>query len=705
MARVYQRKFCADGSINPQWKPDTRKRKSGKSGKSGKSKPRVTKFDRAEFVAWDSEGADIDGKHTTICLLNSEGRSAIDVQGLSSHELLEFMADGLAANPYAIHVGFVFSYDVNMILRELPRERIAELWERGRTWYRAAPGIRYLIRYRPRKEFGIWRYRRGVGKWVKDKETGDLVFKETGEGGTIWDVFGFFQSSFVKALKDWNVAQDVAERIQQMKLQRSSFSPDNIRQIVDYCREECVSLVKLMSKLHECLRVAGIPITRWDGAGSVAGALLKREGIKNHKLPLPPQVEQAALHAYFGGRIELLAYGNEPQSQFWECDVRSAYPSAIQHLPCLSCGEWIHNGVESDFTMVRVRWNVPDYAPFCPLPWRAETTGNVYFPPRGEGWYWWPEIESAVRHWGITPFTILETYTYKTECTHKPFAFVPQLYQLRADWRAAGNAAEKVLKLGLNSLYGKLAQRTGGRIVELKDGTKEWRDPPYYNIAWAGWITSRTRALLHDAAWDASQRGRVIMFATDAIYCDSRPDIVEGEQLGAWETKQHTGMTTVQSGVYWLGGIGSDKEKKKVRGFDTEKQRESDKPLERGGIIEHWRKRQSPYQAQITRFVGMGRALTGDAQWELWCKWHTEPRKLSLYPTGKRIDMINLDSGRRMVRNPRPHLKLIPTMALDPAFERERQGWLSAPTESPAQDGGASEVGTKIRTEHECLEI
>jgi len=674
MARFYQRKYCLDGSINPEWKPDRRKRKRGRNGK------RASKWDRGEFVAWDSEGAtDAEGRHRSICLLNSAGGELVEPEGIRTGDALRFLCEQLAANASKIHVGFVFSYDVNMILGDLPREMILDLWKIGRVKAKARDGSTFIIRYRPRKEFAVW-------NWKRDG---------TKTGGVIWDVFGFFQSSFVGALKSYGANPKVIDRILQMKNQRAEFDAANLRQIVEYCREECAELAALMARVLEYMKDAELKIARWDGAGAVAGALLRREGVKQYMATLPTEIETASRHAYFGGRIECLCFGHDPKTEIWEADIRSAYPTAAKDLPCLACGTWnrITRPTRADltrFSLVRVRWNLPRHAPFFPFPWRAESDGNVYFPPRGEGWYWTPEIVAALDAWGAG-IELMEAFVYTETCDHAPFSFVPRLYALRAEWRAQGKGAEKILKLGLNSLYGKLAQRMGARI---KDGKPE--NPPYYQIAWAGWITSYTRAALHRAGWEVMQRGRLIAFATDAIYATARPNVPEGEQLGEWEIQSHRGATFVQSGVYWCGENSDEKER--IRGFD-------DGALDRAGIVDAWKRGKTQFRARITRFVGMGRALTGDKQWARWRRWHTEPRRLELTPQGKR-EYMHDEYGRRLFPRRKPHRELIPTQATLPEWEFARQGLLSAPTESPLELAGlAAGVQQEIRREYEVEEV
>jgi hypothetical protein len=91
------------------------------------------------------------------------------------------------------------------------------------------------------------------------------------------------------------------------------------------------------------------------------------------------------------------------------------------------------------------------------------------------------------------------------------------------------------LKLGLNSLYGKMAQRSGRG--------------PYPDPVSAGLITAITRAKLIEAISQAPEA--IVMVATDAVF-STRPLALDvGEGLGQWEEKIWPDLFIAQPGVYW----------------------------------------------------------------------------------------------------------------------------------------------------------
>src|SRR6266542_3486129 len=204
----HERKQLECGSVNPEWKP----RPSGK---------RLPKPDTKFFVAWDGEGIDTgatipvpNGKgeaaeHILTLLACSDRKTARhlsrDKQRLTSLELLDFI--GECVQHYgkdAIHVSFFFTYDASHIMRDIPRDEVRKAYtgqdKKIGHFCRYGP---YLIKYIPRKKLTVERLRDNEretfcdknGKWHRNVEW----------RATIWDVHGFFQGSFEKALKEWSI--------------------------------------------------------------------------------------------------------------------------------------------------------------------------------------------------------------------------------------------------------------------------------------------------------------------------------------------------------------------------------------------------------------------------------------------------------------------------------------------------------------------
>ena len=387
-----------------------------------------------------------------------------------------------------------------------------------------------------------------------------------------------------------------------------------------------------MLKLQSYIAQLGISIARWDGAGAIAAAFLKKYNIKEHiaESLFPEQVIKFAEYAFYGGRIETLLYGDYRHTVY-HADINSAYPSAMLQLPSFAHGEWLHvttlhtreNVLESPLVgLFKVSWRYTgdhSKAVLCPFPWRSKM-GYVYFPPAGTAWVWGPEVKMCLEHMNKGRFKfdvrITESWQFFPDEDVRPFYFIQEMYDLRKEYVKQKNGAEKVIKLGLNSLYGKTAQSLGYRE---EDGRK----PPYHSMVVAGMVTSMTRAKMMEAALQCPND--VIMLATDGIY-SKKPFDVPGmystdKVLGQWEVEQHEYMTIVASGVYWYKSV-EKKENAFSRGFDKY-------TLIRIQVLEAWKHRVEMLNCQTTRFVGLGSAI-GLNSFEYWCTWRTVVRKLGL---------------------------------------------------------------------------
>lgn len=641
--RTYQRKFLDDGSINPAWKP--RAKETHRSGKSirktledGSINPRYqtrkrvhvkrkpapyksrSQFKTGDFLAFDGEGittgSGANERHRYVMLCCSNGAHIVNLHGLSTLDCLDFLCTQRESySRTAICVVFAGGYDVNMMIGDLTNHEVTALWQGEWVEVRG----RFRIQYRQRKSFHVQRIDRTRVRQPKPT--------------VLWDVFGFFQSSFVTAMTkyfgdDYPDLRFIAEQ----KAIRSEFDASEVATILRYCLRECAMLVALMDRVREHLQTCDLAISRWDGAGACAASLLRRENIKEHMSKgMPDLVLDAAQFAYAGGRMEVFQFGHSPNTTIHHYDINSAYPAAMLHCPSLAFGAWYHHArytddslIEAPFALFHVRFKWDKRTRICPLFWRS-CDGAIYFPHgEGQGWYWSPEVQITARMLSMGKLRgrmdILEVLEYRAaRNVTPPFAFLPALFEQRKQWKRDGIGAEKMLKLAINSLYGKTAQRVGGRNGQ----------PTFHELPWAGYITSRTRATIYAACMHAPND--IIMTATDGVYSLSPLPLPCSNELGEWDYKTHTGLTVVQSGVYWTDNAQQDEDGDDThlycRGFDADS-------LNRSKIVRAWRQGKASYPAKLTRFCTMGSALAGPKQWKFWRQWRTVTHDLALYPNG-----------------------------------------------------------------------
>lgn len=596
---------------------DNRKRKGDRHKKGYVPPPRVykkrpSKWERRSIVAWDGEGANLDsGEHVYNLLANSNGDYVMDFSGLGTIACFDFFMEHSSDSD--INVIFGGSYDINMILKDVPRENLIQLWDTGKTYWKT-----YRIIWATRKKFTVQK--------INENNKVAKTF-------VLWDVIGYFQSSFVVACRRWLGDLDVLVDIQEMKNKRSEFKSEDIESIVEYNKKECLLLVMLMERLFASLDEAEVQLLRYDGAGSIAAALLKKHSIQNYKGKIPTDVNRQAQFAYSGGRIEAIKCGTTTKAtNIYRYDINSAYPSACLTLPSYIGAKW-KKELEWDGTynsLVCVKFHFTKDAPFYPL-WYRSASGSISYPRNGYGVYWGVEVENLFKyHEEGVDFVIEWAYNCTLSNDDKPFTFISNLFELRKKFKAEGSMASESLKLGLNSIYGKLVQQAGYR---------EGRIPTYHQLLWGGQITAYTRSKLYDAAMQSPTD--VISFATDAVFTTKELVLPCSGELGEWSFDTFTGITIVQAGVYFLDAGTNWQEK--FRGFDKGS-------LNREQIVKCWEEG-TDYEARLTRFVGLGSALMATDN-TIWRTWRTDNRKLDIRPTGKRIAGTRTDyhKGLRVTR-------------------------------------------------------
>ena len=528
----------ADLEARREYDRARRRTETYKAGERARSKTRPSK-PQMRFIGVDGEGGNINGRHEYLLLRVGEHLLYNNSSPLRTVDILRWLT---SLPKQGIYVGFGFDYDVTMILRDWPEDKLRLLMNREARktkdgkGYLAVGHNGFLVEYLPRKFFR-------VARWRKDEKPRYF---------TVHDTIGFFQSSFVQALEAWDIGtpEERAE-MQAMKNSRSDFTEATMEEI-EYNRQECLRLAELMEDVRSATKDAGLAVTTWEGAGCLAQAMLKKNDAPR-RADLSKDLAISCRSAYYGGRFEILNIG--PIKPVHEYDLASAYPWAMSLLPCFEHGYWVNEFQPGNpYQVLKVRWATSPDRPWGPYPFR-DPDGTILYPSAGTGWYWYPEVK--VEDGAGEVNEILDAWSYVRACDHKPFSWIPEMYAERQ--RIGKSGKGKVLKLGLNSLYGKQAQSVG--------------NPQYASSINAGLITSMVRAVMAQVCLDHGSA--VKMIATDGIYLTrklskaDRPIVEDGKPapLGAWEHKKFADLFLIKPGIYFT----NDGAKVKTRGVPREK--------------------------------------------------------------------------------------------------------------------------------------
>ena len=504
------------------------------------------------FIGWDSEGYDAficapDGisiDHRTMLFgCSVPALEPLTGPDLRSKEMLDYLLKVKNKWPEAIHISFAFDYDVNQILRDLSPRRRQMLIRYGSV----TTPWGHCIEHIPRKMFI-------VRPLLQSRKTHKTI--------TIYDIFSFFNCSYLSALKTFEIGDpDEIERISAGKSQRASFTLSDLSSVRQYWDTEISCLPLLGDSIRDSCYRSRFYITKWYGPGAIASYMLKQHGAdkmmsKHNPVKIPGRVRYARKMAYAGGRFSQFGAGVF-YGPVYTADLNSAYIAAMRQLPDLSNGSWNARVPSTlsypvpDFALYRIRWDASIGGTGAqirtdnlPMPLFRRTKRGLDWPAVVEGWYWGPEANLVAND---PRARILECWEWSNPTP--VFGWVEEEYHKREliKKQVPYNPAERTYKWGLASMYGLFARRVGW-------DQSTHSAPNSHQLEWAGFITSWCRAEMQKLALPIALKGGLVSIDTDGITSLTPFDssLTIGSGLGEWKVEKFHGLVQWQNGVYWL---------------------------------------------------------------------------------------------------------------------------------------------------------
>jgi hypothetical protein len=506
--------------------------------------------------------------------------------GLTSKRCFEFLL-GIPKDPSDLVISFAFGYDTTKLLQDLPRRNLIEFAKFGITEWAG-----YIISGIPRKH---------------------LTIRHDDRECVIWDVFSYWQMSFIKVLDsskkelfntpEWDATIEFMRIMKATRGDEDAWAKMSPEETLNYCYKECEALSILYRDILRHCEHYGLNPNRHSGPGAMAEAFFRSvrlidympDDTGHYQAGLPTQV---ATHSIYGGRFETAILG--PVGDVIEDDLQSAYPAEALNLPCLRHGRFRE---------------VPDYVPgkqgfyfvgsltdgpWAPFPFRVSketrylfngaTPGTIVYPHGGRRWVTAAEVEIARNHYGAKKIPVFKGYVFEPDCNHKPFAKIQELYNYRKignpscpnclgskelfckEHPSPSEGLKKFIKLILNSIYGKLLQGIGWKLIETSQygvlSSESYKAPVFQCYIWASWITGGCRSKVMGAALKGGKD--VVSIATDGILTRKPIDglHVTTWELGTWEESNKKDCWLGMPGIYAFGSNPSEKEFKR-RGLDS----------------------------------------------------------------------------------------------------------------------------------------
>lgn len=631
------------------------------------------------FIGIDGEGVGrIDHKYILLAASTEDGKREWYVQAasgkrLTTGECLDMVLELPTARTKIF--SYSFNYDITKIVTDLDDHSIYLLFhpELRKGHYGPKPILWCRSEDCSRDKEGEWHCRciyggAQHGEYKLNLQGTKFSVAQGGKRVVIWDLFKFFQSKFVSSLEKWEVgSKEIWDRMSAMKDQRAEFDKLDKQKVIDYCLEETRCMAQLARKLVESHEKVDLKLRSYYGAGSSGAAMLTAMGVRDKISPTPEAMREAVASAFFGGRFEHSVIGSisEPLES---ADISSAYVYQLAFLPCLQHGVWRHTKKRKDIeraeaqsgALVRYTLGPAEESgrfgkSWGPFPFRDDD-GAISFPiESGGGWVWLAEFLAGER---IFPHVLFkEAWVYGSNCDCRPFRRIPEYYTHRL--KIGKEAAGIVIKLGMNSCYGKLAQSVGNALFQ------SW--------IWAGMITSGCRAQLLEVLALHKDAANCLMFATDGVVTREKGLVMPRplntrtgleKPLGGWECKQYPkGLFMARPGIYFPIDP-SEEELQQIRA----------RGVGRTVILKSWRHILETWErdgewgvakiANVTRFCGAKTSISKSAKGykraagdtaagkPAYGQWITRGVEMSFDPLPKR-DFANPDGTLELRRFPR----------------------------------------------------
>lgn len=340
---------------------------------------------------------------------------------------------------------------------------------------------------------------------------------------------------------------DLPDWYLEIKKKRSHFtrkySEKYSKQIRKYCIQDCIYTKQLAEHWIKVFHDAfDFYPQRFISSGYLAEKVLINNKIR---IPLfgeiPFVINEFAWRSYYGARFEILKRGFIGNAHLY--DINSAYPYCLSKIPDITKGRWVKSKTlldDAHLGFFKIKCDIPDCKYIPPFPFRKNK--KLIFPSGKFITYCTlAELQSCD---DPSLYKILESYQYLDDSPIYPYKeFIESIYNKRIQFKNENNPMQLPLKIILNSIYGKTAQRVGNRIGNL------------FSPVLASSITGMTRAMLYDFVDRHDIERDVVSFATDSIITTKKLDI-DSTKLGDFsDDNSGNDVYVLQNGIYRFNKI------------------------------------------------------------------------------------------------------------------------------------------------------
>lgn len=398
---------------------------------------------------------------------------------------------------------------------------------------------------------------------------------------TYFDASQFFRSSLENASQEWLSVGKADREIEISEFERKDYRVNKKKQISKYCEQDAKLVRRLYDKFSQASESLNIPAGWPVSTGALAEQFYRVQFDQKIKYP-NSKIAEMAWDSYHGGRFEVIERGLVGETVTY--DINSAYPSHASKLADPYALDWykstdLEDFKTGDYGFIRATVTTSE-APIQPFAVKSKELNKLIFPRLINTEITVPQqlFIYALEQGLIDSYEIKEGYTTRPAKVERPFNQIQELYRKRKEYEKEGkDLLAKVLKIIMNSIYGKTAQITKQlreidedyqladhekilpkdflpSRVDGKLGTiiKSFKAGRWFNPVIATYITALTRLQLLKFIYDNGVENQTVMLATDSLTVkkSKKFDPELSSQLGGWETES-SGLTyIIGAGVY-----------------------------------------------------------------------------------------------------------------------------------------------------------
>ncbi len=431
-------------------------------------------------------------------------------------------------------------YDAECILKLLPSEVFDPYRKKKRLRFQYC---RYTITYIPKKQLKIQKGNHSV---------------------SLYDIAQYYDNvPLVKSYSE-HIKKPLKQDYLKTKKLRKNFSLRHYsrhkKQIREYCITDCILTKELAENWLDTFFVAfGFYTANWISSGYLAEKVLVY-----NKIPIPffsdvlYDIQKLAWASFYGGRFELIQRGFIGYCCLY--DINSAYPYALTYFPDITNGKWFESkkiNPKSALGFFHIRVQIDYSVKIAPFPFRTKNNRIIYPVGEFETFVTLEELKSVTGDPKIK-YKILDSYQFipNQNCQYPFRKFLSEQYEKRMKLKQEKNPLERAIKIILNSVYGKTAQRVNNQMGNL------------FNPIITSYITGFARAQLYRFVKDNKLEKDVVAFATDSVACRKKILGLDSKKLGGMKLdKEAHDVYFLSNGFYRFNGVW----KNRGIGYDTEK--------------------------------------------------------------------------------------------------------------------------------------